>query len=271
MAITTKVETITPALAAEYLKKNTNNVRKLSRTVVNNYAEDIRNGRWQLNGETIVFAKNGDLKDGQQRLFAILKANKSIQCIVVRGIEDDVQIYDVGKRRTNSEIARSQGFECDNTLMAVSNIIVNQFAGRRNGTAVIDYAREHIDELTRAQRIAGNGANNSPSICAAYLMLRTNTMPSYEVELFFRLVNDFGFTHADGYEVSPALIAQRMFDERGSKRSGYQVQKERLEILILAMEDFHKGKKRELKYKISEPFHFSTLMNKVREDDGLEG
>ena len=74
--ITTKVEKITPELAREYLKKNTDNYRKLARGTVRNYAEDIKNGRWELNGETIVFAESGVLQDGQHRLAAIIQANK---------------------------------------------------------------------------------------------------------------------------------------------------------------------------------------------------
>lgn len=38
----------------------------------------------------------------------------------------------------------------------------------------------------------------------------------------------------------------------------------------MAMQDFHDGKKREMKYKIQEPFQFMKLLNKVRKEDGLE-
>lgn len=274
--LTSEVETITPAKAREYLKKNTNNYRKMSRSAINNYAEDIKHGRWQLNGETIVFGANGILKDGQNRLAAIVRANKAADILVVRGVEDGVDKYNIGKKRTDADILSAEGFECDSTMVAAANIIVNNFSGVRNGTAVQEYVRKNFSELSRAMRIAcmgaGSKSKNAPSVCASYLMLRTKTMPCYEVELFFRLMNDFGCTFADGYEVSPALVAQRQFDERGTgTKGGYPVQKERLEILVMAMTDFHNNKKRELKYKIQEPFHFTELLKKVRKEDGLEG
>lgn len=274
--IKAEVETITPAKAREYLKKNTNNYRKMSRAAIRNYAEDIKNGRFELNGESIVFGESGILKDGQNRLAAIVMANKPIDVLVVRGVADSVTKYNLGKKRTDTDVLNAEGFECDATLIAAANIIVNRFSGMRTGTSVQEYAKKNFSELSRAMRVAtagsGSKSKNAPSVCASYLMLRTNTMPCYEVELFFRLMNDFGCTFADGYEVSPALVAQKQFDERGTgSKGGIRVQKERLEILIMAMTDFHNNKKRELKYKVQEPFRFTEFLNKVRKEDGLEG
>lgn len=270
----TTIESITPEKAKEYLRANTKNYRKLSRQTVKNYAADMKLGKWELNGEPIVFSESGVLKDGQHRLAAIIMSGATIVTAVTRGVDDNVTIYNVGKVRSTTEIAKAQGVDCDSTVTAVANIIVNRFDHNRNRAKVLDYISEHIDELNRAMRLTcyGTGAKskNAPSICAAYLMLRNKVLPSYEIELFFRLMNDFGYTHADGYEVSPALIAQRMFDERGTKHSGFQIQKERLEICVMAMQDFHDGKKREMKYKIQEPFQFMKLLNKVRKEDGLE-
>ena len=275
MSIESVVETITPAKAREYLKKNTNNYRKMSRSVIRSYADDIKNGRWELNGETIIFGKDGVLKDGQHRLAAIVLAGKPADILVVRGVETDAHKIDIGKRRTDVDILNAEGFECDATLIATANIIVNQFNGHRTGTLVQEYAKEHYGELCRAMRLAcsGNGSKskNSPSVCAAYLMLRTKTMPSYEVELFFRIMNDYGYTCADGYEPSPAMVARRQIEDRGpGNTGGFPIQKERLEILIMAMKDFHDNRKRELKYKIKEPFAYTGYMLKVRKEDGLD-
>ena len=203
-------------------------------------------------------------------LAAILMAKKPMQVIVVRGIKSEVTIYDMNTRRTDTDIAKARGIDADSTMIAVANIVVNKFSGRKGGTDVVDYVEAHYDELLRATRITGKGGKNSPSICATYLMLRTRTMPSYEIELFFRLMYDFSLTFADGYEVSPAIVAQRMFDERGSKQSGYQIQKEKLEIVVMAIKDFHNGIHVDENYRISEPFHFSEWMNEVRRKDGLE-
>ena len=153
MTITSSVETITPAKAKEYLKKNTNNYRKMSRSTIRSYAEDIKNGRWELNGETIIFGKDGVLKDGQHRLAAIVLAGKPADILVVRGVETDAHKIDIGKVRTNVDILNAEGFECDATLVATANIVVNQFSGRRSGTLVQEYTKEHYAELNNKNGI----------------------------------------------------------------------------------------------------------------------
>lgn len=89
------VETITPKMAEEYLKHNKIN-RTLKDKRVTSYANDMKDGAWQLNGEAIRFNKSGDLIDGQHRLNAIIRANKPIQTVVMRGINDTVSVYDRG-------------------------------------------------------------------------------------------------------------------------------------------------------------------------------
>lgn len=272
--VETVVETITPKKAAEYLKHNTNNCRKIHRGVVKAYADMMLSGRWELNGEGISFGEDGKLKNGQHRLAAIIMANKPIEMLVTRGISNDVNIYDMGLKRTSADIINADGFECNPTIVAASRIIVDQFQHNRGNTRVIDYAEKHIDELNRAYRIVCYGesrySHNAPCIAGCYLALRACGIPHYEEELFFRLFNDKGLTRCDGYDPSSVLIARQMFDERGLKCNGYQIQKERLEIICLAQKDFHEGIKVSSNYKIQEPFYFSELIKKVRKADGLE-
>ena len=196
MEMETHVEHITPAQAKEYLKSNTNNYRTISRSKVREYADAMKSGRWELNGEGIKFAENGTLKDGQTRLAAIIMSGKTIAMNVTRNVANDVQIYDVGKVRSNSEIGKAMGFECDSTIMAAANIIVNRFGGRSRRTEVIDYAQKHASELNRSMRITTYGtgckSKNAPCVTATYLMLRTKKMTPYELELFFRLMNEIG-------------------------------------------------------------------------------
>lgn len=271
-----KVETITPEIAKEYLKKNTANYRKLTTLSwykIDQYAEAMKAGKWQLNGEAITFGKNGVLKNGQHRLAAIIRAGVPVKILVVYDIDDDVDIYDRGKNRTDADIAHARGIDIDNTTIAAANIVVNVFSARKSRDFVIDYAEKNFAELNKARRIAvyGNSkiTNNAPSVCAAYLAVRTNLLRCYEAELFFRLMNDPYTTYADGYEPGPAIVARNMFEDRAGK-SGVQVSKERLEIVIMGMNDFHQGKKRDNKYKIQEPFQFSKLLATVRKEDGLE-
>ena len=80
----TQIMTISPALAEEWLKKNTFN-RRVSPLSVSKYASDMVSGKWTLNHQGIAFDNKGVLVDGQHRLYAIVKAGVSVDMMVTWG------------------------------------------------------------------------------------------------------------------------------------------------------------------------------------------
>lgn len=275
--VTSKVETITPEIATEMLKMNSRNPRKtMSRSKIQQYADIISAGLWQMNGEAIIFDEDGFLKNGQHRLCAIIKAGKPIRTVVTRGVPRDATIFDEQLRRTVTQNVNADGLHNINSnISSAAAIVVNNF-GMPKGQAIIeDYIRKNDAELERAYRITcygGTGNSKSkcgPCIAATYLALRTESLPSYELEIFFRRFNGIDTWRNDGYDISSALIARQMFDERGKGRGGYQIQKEKLEIAVMALQDFHNGIHVDSNYKIAEPFHFSEWIDNVRRKDGV--
>lgn len=96
-SITTEPETITPALAEQWLK--TKNVRNRTPNLgrVAAIAADIVAGRWVENGATIGFGADDTLYDGQHRLMAIVKAGLPVRSIVVRGLAPEARdLIDMG-------------------------------------------------------------------------------------------------------------------------------------------------------------------------------
>ena len=111
--LTTKVETISPNTAMMYLKDAGKN-RKLSEKKVQDYAKQMTDGEWVLNGEPIIFGKSGNLIDGQHRLRAVIYANATVQMLVVRGVNDEYfDSIDSGKSRTLFDV-----FSCNNVANA---------------------------------------------------------------------------------------------------------------------------------------------------------
>lgn len=267
-----KVESISPAKATEYLRYNTNNYRKLTRAVYKRYAEDMKNGKWQLNGEPIVFGEDGILKDGQHRLAAIIESGKTIQIAVVRNAPKDADIYDIGVDRTALQMSKAKGIDANASIVSVANIILGRFSTNPTKPATTDYISKHIDELNRAYRCATYGtkvySKKASCIAASYMMLRTSRMPSYEVELFFRLFNANGSANAEGYDPTPVMVARRQF--KGRENGGGSLRREQLEIILMAMMDFHDGKSRTQEYKIREPFLYSSLIDEIWKLDGLK-
>lgn len=115
------VEEITPAIALEWLEKNTFN-RKMSDRLVDIYAEAILGGEWRLNGEPIIFDFNGRLQSGQHRLQAVIVAKTSIWSVVVRGAEpDSLYTLDSGRKRRMTDLLTLQG---EKDVAVLANLLV---------------------------------------------------------------------------------------------------------------------------------------------------
>ena len=92
--------TITPEMASDLLKKNYAN-RKISKPNYTHYMTDMINGNWQLNGETIKVAIDGELIDGQNRLTACVISGKSFRTVLITGLPNVVKkTIDSGKKRS---------------------------------------------------------------------------------------------------------------------------------------------------------------------------
>jgi len=120
----TEILTITPSLARDMLKKNTGNFRKLDNNRVSNYAQQIADGEWHLNGESIKFSSAGVLLDGQHRLSAVIRADKPIECVVVWGVECSAVYIDRGKPRSVSQWVSHSGIKSANAVVATARRIV---------------------------------------------------------------------------------------------------------------------------------------------------
>lgn len=97
------VEIINPDTASAYLEMNTSN-RPLSSNHTTRLVKSAREGQWQFNGSTIVFADDGRLVDGQHRLRACVISRVPMVTLVVRGVSFKAfeTLGDV-KQRTKSE------------------------------------------------------------------------------------------------------------------------------------------------------------------------
>src|SRR6266545_1760562 len=115
--VRSRVQTITPARAAEWLEANTTN-RPLSRAVVRLFAEAMRRGEWLVTHQGIAFDVNGVLVDGQHRLAAIIEADRPVELTVFSEVaEGTFDVLDTGKRRTAADVLAIEG-EKNSTMLA---------------------------------------------------------------------------------------------------------------------------------------------------------
>lgn len=108
----TEVRIVTPALAKIWLYQNKNN-RSVRNQVVDNYAEQMKSGKWDLTGQGITFDENGDLIDGQHRLNAVIKADMPIEMLIVWDAKRSYN-YDCGLKRSYTDrILMKDGIKLD--------------------------------------------------------------------------------------------------------------------------------------------------------------
>ena len=114
-----RVQTITPAKAAEMLDANTTN-RPLSRTLVRGFAEAMIRGEWMVTHQGIAFDVNGVLVDGQHRLAAVIEADVAVEMTVFTEVEDGTfDVLDTGKRRNAADVLAIEGEKSSTTLAAM--------------------------------------------------------------------------------------------------------------------------------------------------------
>lgn len=102
--ISVEVVTITPELAWDFLKMNTHNRRKDEDTI-NTYASAMLRGKWILNGEPIIISDENVILDGQNRLYACVRAGVPFESLFVWGITQEAfKTIDIGKSRTAGDI-----------------------------------------------------------------------------------------------------------------------------------------------------------------------
>lgn len=138
--ISYSVVSVTPALAQIWLGLNTAN-RKLKTGQIIAFAEDMKSGRWAMNGESIKLAGPSyaptKLLDGQNRLHAILKANVPVTLLVVFGVEPSAQgTMDSGTKRTVADNLGISGIQNSHVVASSASLALRAAQGRLGGGPV---------------------------------------------------------------------------------------------------------------------------------------
>lgn len=120
---------VTPQQATIWLQQNSNN-RPIRRFHVQQLVGAIKRNEWRVNGETIKFASDGTLVDGQHRLNAVAKSGQTVEMYVVRDVDPEAVVtIDMGARRTLADVMQSRG---------ASNTKTNRISTAVNFLAIVD-------------------------------------------------------------------------------------------------------------------------------------
>ena len=167
-------KTILDAEKAKELLANNDHNRKLSPTRIRKFADEMQNGMWVYNGESIIVSESGRLLDGQHRLHAIIEADAEIELELIQDVPDEDGGVDTfltinTENRTNTDALWIDGFQTDTPQIAKLMSFKEAFNSRKlaqkaSGVKLLNHeavelAREFTEEealriIARARMLA---------------------------------------------------------------------------------------------------------------------
>ena len=234
------------------LDGNTSN-RKLRKTRVNQYADAMKRGMWDIQNDAITISKTGKLLNGQHRLSAIVLADQSCQCLVLRGVDESTYtVIDSGLSRSVNDSLHSAGMGLNSThISPMAKTLIAMDAGLSiydtNALSlvqrqdIVDYVETNNETLNWASMLARKADLSVGGIRHAwgvFAILASKKHGKEKVEEFMSLVVDgVGLKPGD----SPLALRNWISRQRGSwTRSA---SKNNIAIYISAFNKWMKGEK----------------------------
>lgn len=221
---TPRLVKVTPVMAEDLLTRNTMN-RPLTLGLTERYMRDMIAGEWKMNGDAIRITKDGDLLDGQHRLFAIVESGCTIEMLIVEGLDPDVMhTIDTGKRRSFGDVLAIGG-ERNTTMLAgaarwvawyMMRDRIKTFGGLKATNAELGHILDDNKDLAeRCSEIASVKTARkivSPSILAFVYMMAFRSDPA-KAGQWLGMLNTGAFDTADAKH--PVLqLRERMLSIR---------------------------------------------------------
>jgi hypothetical protein len=191
---------LTPALAVEMLKQNPGN-RNIRQTKVDQYAADMKDGRWAFNGEPIIVSKDGKLNDGQHRCTAVVDANASIEVPIIFGIERETRTtVDQGAARGAADYLGMDGVDNSAVVASAARLIIAYRANEGQSLygaklvthgAITEFAshdRRISASATFASRMAKSGARFAAVSIFAFAHHALSAINPVDAEFFLEQV-----------------------------------------------------------------------------------
>ena len=194
---------VTPEMARKWLNHNKHN-RTVSQMAVKRYRADMIEGRWQYLGDPIRFDVQGNLLDGQHRLFALAACPDEIAIpflIIAKLPTESQQAMDQGRRRSPGDQLGLLGIKDANAIAGAVRLFLAHNSGllfRDNKAAAMEvtttrvqsWCLEHEDLLSTVMAIPNYRMAHCPpsvSLCAAILFVES--MGGENAAEFFRLLH----------------------------------------------------------------------------------
>jgi hypothetical protein len=218
---------VTPDLAKRWLKTNIDN-RKLSDEWVRKLARDMTNDVFPNVGETLKFDEDGHLIDGQHRLHAVVLSEKTVEFIVVEGIERDhrYKMDRVRVRKASDELTMRHHIPSAPVAVGATRLIlmwqievIKSETFKPTDSEIIDFIVTHTELINQAVRFSmtlRTEIGALPSSTAALYFL-THEIDAAEALQFWDLVKTGESLHKGDPELTLRNAIMRLKQKGGEK------------------------------------------------------
>lgn len=261
-----RVIEIDPGYAKQLLEMNTDNYRKLDKSRVAHYANEIRKGRWALNGESIKI-KDGKVADGQHRLWAVIQANMPIMTVISFDLPGSVLSMDGGKTRTIGSRLAYQGVKNSNHVAAATKLVLQYDKGKWDinqlsqedyaDSDIVDYALKYKDHMENATRFGSRHsgiARLSVSLIAAISHITSGKSVDPEGDEFVRWFWESFLTGAGVDADEPVLLLRNRLIKANARPQDSLTSLYQRALVTLAWNKTIRGEKaKELRLRLTGP------------------
>ena len=151
--ITCEYVSVTVDMAYDFLHRTAIQNRDITQATVHKYARKIIDNRWKVTGETLKFDKDGNLLDGQHRLWGFIETGlESAVFLCMYNIPPESQRFmDNPKVRTSANTLEMEGYLNARTVSATSRMLNEWEQGIMPGSNQWRVALDNDQTLTYAQ------------------------------------------------------------------------------------------------------------------------
>lgn len=208
MSVPLSIEVITPELARQYLDGQ-ENVRMIDKSKVSNYASQMRDQKWLLTGEAIIWDEDGKLRNGFHRLTAVATYDVSFTTYVIRGVPRDAWVMmDTGKNRVIGDVfhGRSRNKQVPTVakyILALDKGIAHSQSNTNyqiTQPMIIEFAESNYDDLQKALGVADKlyeALRGSLTAWAVFVYKTTKLYPSVSEQFIESLISGADLSKGD--------------------------------------------------------------------------
>jgi hypothetical protein len=206
---------VTPEIAREWLENHPRNRHEV-KALIRKYALTMASGRWELNGETIVFDRKGGLRDGQHRLLACIESDTPFDTFVVYGVEPSTaKTLNTGRARTGADVLSMENIPYFTMVAAIANFLWQKgdgsaiTGGRPEHPALVKLVHERPELIDAARATMSFTWRPMRNATFGLLWYLCGTMSKKDRDIFFdQLENGTGLERGD-----PVLLLRRRLEE----------------------------------------------------------